>query len=125
MSEVIKDLLAKEIESEFNNLSTISSEGEEKSNAIDDLSKLYRLRLEEIETELEFEEKAQRRAMDIEDNKEQNRIQYIKLAVEAAGVVLPLMFYAAWMNRGFRFEESGTFTSTTFRGLFNRFKPTK
>ena len=35
------------------------------------------------------------------------------------------MFYAAWMKRGFKFEENGTYTSTTFRGLFNRFKPTK
>lgn len=27
--------------------------------------------------------------------------------------------------KGFKFEETGTYTSTTFRGLFNRFRPTK
>ena len=51
--------------------------------------------------------------------------RYFRLGIEVAGIILPLIFYAAWMKRGFRFEENGTFTSTTFRGLFNRFKPTR
>ena len=37
----------------------------------------------------------------------------------------PLMFYGIWMKKGFKFEETGTYTSTTFRGLFNRFRPTR
>lgn len=45
--------------------------------------------------------------------------------IAAAEIVLPLVFYAAWMRKGFKFEETGTFTSTTFRGLFGKFKPTK
>lgn len=51
--------------------------------------------------------------------------RYIRLGIEAAQLVLPLMFYATWMKKGLAFEETGTFTSTTFRGLFNRFRPTK
>ncbi|MFI3115345.1 MAG: hypothetical protein R3Y12_04300 [Clostridia bacterium] len=51
--------------------------------------------------------------------------RYFKHLIEIAGVVVPMMFYASWMKKGFRFEETGTFTSTTFKGLFNRFKPTK
>jgi hypothetical protein len=51
--------------------------------------------------------------------------QYLKIGVEVAGVVLPLIFYGAWMKKGLKFEETGTYTSTTFKGLFNRFKPTK
>ena len=43
----------------------------------------------------------------------------------AAELVLPLMFYGVWMRRGLRFEETGTFTSQTFKNLFNRFKPTR
>jgi hypothetical protein len=43
----------------------------------------------------------------------------------AAELVLPLMFYGVWMRRGFKFEQDGTFTSQTFRGLFSRFRPTK
>jgi hypothetical protein len=47
------------------------------------------------------------------------------LGIEIIGIGLPLIFYASWMRRGFKFEETGTYTSTTFKGLFNRFKPTK
>ena len=56
---------------------------------------------------------------------EQAKDRYIRLGLEAAGIILPLAFYAVWMKKGFKFEETGIYTSTTFRGLFNRFKPTK
>lgn len=51
--------------------------------------------------------------------------RYFRVGMAAAELLLPLMFYAVWMRRGFRFEENGTYTSQTFRGLFSRFKPTK
>ena len=50
--------------------------------------------------------------------------RYVRYGIDVAGIVLPLMFYATWMKKGFKFEETGTYTSTTFRGLFNRFRPT-
>jgi len=101
----------------------------EKYNAIEDLAKLYRLRIEETRNEWDFNEKYESRYSDIQFKKDQLKEQvkdrYFRLGVEAASIILPLIFYAAWMKRGFRFEETGTYTSTTFRGLFNRFKPTK
>lgn len=48
-----------------------------------------------------------------------------KWCIGITEVVLPLTFYAVWMSRGFEFERTGTYTSTTFRGLFNNFKPIK
>lgn len=51
--------------------------------------------------------------------------QYFKVGIAAAELLIPLMFYGIWMWKGFKFEETGTYTSTTFRGLFNRFRPTK
>lgn len=57
--------------------------------------------------------------------KDQTIDRYVKLGAEIAGIVLPLMFYAVWMKRGFEFEKTGTFTSPTFRTLFSRFRPTK
>jgi len=51
--------------------------------------------------------------------------RYFKLGIAAAELLIPLMFYGIWMRKGFKFEETGTYTSTTFRGLFNRFRPTK
>lgn len=136
MDEEIKDLLNEEIKSQINDLSDFGTGSMEKSEAIDALVKLYKLRIEETKTELEFDEKRERRFMDSDRSdedakmreyelKEQVKERYLKLGIAAAEIILPLIFYASWMRKGFKFEETGTFTSTTFRGLFNRFRPTK
>ena len=129
MNEEIRDLLGEEIKTEIRNLSTLEAGSKEKSTAIEDLAKLYRLRIEETRNEWDFNEKYESRDSDIQFKKdqleEQVKDRYFRLGLEAAGIILPLIFYAAWMKRGFKFEETGTYTSTTFRGLFNRFKPTK
>ncbi len=51
--------------------------------------------------------------------------RYVRIGVAAAELVLPLVFYGVWMKRGLKFEETGTYTSQTFKNLFNRFKPTR
>ena len=56
---------------------------------------------------------------------EQVKDRYFKVGIAAAELMIPLMFYGIWMNKGFKFEETGTITSSTFKGLINRFKPTK
>jgi hypothetical protein len=56
---------------------------------------------------------------------EQRRDRVIKVLVDGATVIVPIIFYNVWMNRGFEFEETGTFTSNTFKNLFNKFKPGK
>ena len=129
MDEEIRELLGEEIKTEIRNLSTLEPGSKEKSTAIEDLAKLYKLRIEETKNEWDFSEKYDASEGDIQLKKEQLEEQvkdrYFRLGVEAASIILPLIFYATWMKRGFRFEETGTYTSTTFRGLFNRFKPTK
>lgn len=129
MDEEIKDLLVEEIKSEIRDLSSLPSGSEEKSSAIEDLVKLYKLRIEETKNEWDFNEKYDAHESDKQFKKaqleEQVKDRYFRLGVEAAGIILPLIFYGIWMRKGFKFEETGTFTSTTFRGLFNRFRPTK
>jgi hypothetical protein len=51
--------------------------------------------------------------------------RWIKVGCEVAKVAVPIIFYNAWMKKGFQFEETGTYTSNTFRNLFGRFKPTE
>ena len=129
MDEEIRDLLGEVIKTEIRNLSTLEPGSKEKSTAIEDLAKLYRLRIEETRNEWDFNEKYESRDSDMQFKKnqleEQVKDRYFRFGVEVASIILPLIFYAAWMKRGFKFEETGTFTSTTFRGLFNRFRPTK
>lgn len=119
MDESIKKMLDEEIMEEITDLSNLQSGSEEKSTAIDDLVKLHKLRIEEAKVELEGEK------LKKDPITEQSKDRYLRFGLEAAGIILPLIFYAAWMKKGFKFEETGTYTSTTFRGLFNRFRPNK
>ncbi len=132
----IKELLSEEIAEEIQALSTLVAGSKEKSTAIDDLTKLYKLSIEESRSEWEADEKYNRRVMEDEANTrddelkqtqiaEQVKDRYFRLGIAAAELMIPLMFYGIWMKKGFKFEETGTYTSTTFRGLFNRFRPTK
>ena len=154
MSENIKELLNEEIAAEIQAISSLDSGSEEKSKAIEDLAKLYRLRIEETKSELDAEDKRSRRTLESEANVRENEIKksqldeqinadvqdeqykrsqldeqvkdrYFKLGIAAAELLIPIMVYGIWMRKGFKFEETGTYTSTTFRGLFNRFRPTK
>ena len=152
--EQLKDLLSEEIKTQIQDLSKLDHGSAEKSKAVDDLATLYKLKIDETKMELDFDEKQARRKMDKENRlkddalkeqqlKDENSVRerdelirkeqlaeqvkdrYIRLGIAAAEIILPLIFYSKWMKKGFKFEETGTFTSTTFRGLFNRFKPTK
>lgn len=127
--EEIRNMLDEEIRAEIDGLGSLSFGSKEHLTATENLATLYKLRVEETKIALDFEEKAENRKRDEqlreEQLAEQVKDRYFKLGIAAAELVIPLMFYAVWMRRGFKFEENGTFTSTTFRGLFNRFRPTK
>lgn len=129
MGEEIKDLLLEEIKLEIKNLSSLNAGGQEHSTAVESLSKLYKLKIEEDKSSMDHYEKEENRhtELDIKRNQMDEAVKdrYFRLGIAAAELILPLMFYGIWMKRGFMFEKEGTYTSQTFRGLFSRFKPTK
>ncbi len=132
----IRKMMDEEIKSQIEQLSELNPGTEEHAAATESLAKLYKLRVEEDKNELEYETKhdqmqadSNRQTFDEEmQNKqlhEQDKDRLIRIGLETAGIILPLVFYGIWMRRGFKFEETGAFTSTTFRGLIGRFRPTK
>lgn len=127
----IKSLLDDVIEQEIHGVESLESGSSEKSSAIRDLAMLHKLRIEEIKAQTEADEKRERREMDSDHTrddailKRQAREQMIDRGVRIGELMLPLICYGIWMNKGFKFEETGTFTSTTFKNLLSRFKPTK
>ena len=143
MNEEIRQALEDEILDQFNNLKNLDSGSKEQQTAVENITKLYRLGLEDVKADTDYDEKLYRRDVDAQHEQdeldkqtreeefkrnqlsEQTKDRYFRLGIEVAGIILPLMFYASWMKKGFKFEETGTYTSTTFRGLFNRFRPTK
>lgn len=129
MDEEIKEMLGEEIKAGLSDLASLETGSKEKSEVIDDLVKLYKLKIEESKAEMDYlkeiDEHKRSDQTKREQLSEQVKDRYFKLGIAVAELVLPLMFYAVWMKRGFQFEKDGTYTSTTFRGLFNRFRPTK
>lgn len=107
-----KDMLTRQIEAEIEKLSTMEDGSEEKTATVNGINQLYRLKLEETRMEIEF------------DN--QQRTQKINYILEgakvvtgiASGIIIPVVF----LRKGFKFEETGTYTSKTFQTLFNKFK---
>lgn len=122
MGEENRSLLEEEIKAEIKRLGSLESGSQEHTTAVDSLTKLYKLKLEEdkntYDREIDQESKTAQMAESVKD-------RYFRFGMAAAELVLPLMFYGVWMRRGFKFEQDGTFTSQTFRGLFSRFRPTK
>ena len=129
MGREIKMLLEKEIKNEIENLSSLEPGSETHSTAVESLAKLYKVKLDEDKALNECLEKNDMHKSEehfkIAQIEENVKDRYVKIGIAAAELVLPLMFYAFWMKKGFKFEEDGTYTSTTFRGLFNHFRPTK
>lgn len=142
MDEAIREALGNEILAELQALSDLEIGSKESQTAVENVTKLYRLGIDEIRADNEYDEKWNRRKMDakheeselakqkreeevrVKELSEERIHRYVRYGIDVAGIVLPLMFYATWMKKGFKFEETGTYTSTTFRGLFNRFRPT-
>lgn len=139
MDKSIKELLEEELAADITSLDNLSPESEEYKKVADNIAKLHKLLMDE--NDLELKDVAQRHELMIADSefelkleaerdsdtryKQDRRIQYVRIAVEIGGIVLPLVFYAIWMRKGFEFEEKGTITSSFFRNLINRIKPTK
>ncbi len=134
--KTIEELLSEEIAAQIQSLSELDSGSKEKSAAVDDLTKLYKLRIEENKSVWDADEKYNRRMMDNESSTketdfkerqiaEQVKDRYFRVGIAAAELLIPLICYGVWMNKGFKFEETGTYTSSTFKGLINRFRPTK
>ena len=89
------------------------------------LNKEKSLMLEEVKIEKDAESKFRDLELQQNVNKDNKLLTAVKYGIDIAGIVLPLAFYGVWMNRGLEFEKEGSFTSTTFKGLFGKFKPTK
>lgn len=121
----IQKLLNEEIVRRLNELPEMQSGSKEIGVAIEDIERLFKMKVEGEKQDRETQsDLCDQRNKELE-NAGRAKDRCIRLGLDVAGLILPLIFYGVWMRRGFKFEEEGTFTSTTFRGLFNRFKPTK
>lgn len=129
MDKEIQKMVDDEIRSQIENMSKLKAGSDEKIKAAECLTKLYKLRTEEERADGEMRIESGKADSDFvlkeHQLSEQKKDRWFKAVIAAAELGIPLIFYGVWMNKGFKFEETGTFTSQTFRNLFGRFKPTK
>jgi len=83
------------------------------------------LELEYVKSKLEENKQLLEEARAEQQFVAEKKDRTIRHVIEAAGIVLPIGFYWVWMRRGFKFEETGAVTSTTFRNLISKFRLTK
>lgn len=150
----IQSLLDGVIEEEIKNVKSLETGSEKKTAAIRDLSVLHKLRIEEIKAQTEAEEKTARREMDTKRQSDEHALKErelnirdvdrthdelvqdrqireqvidrrVRTCLQVGELVVPLVCYGIWFGMGLTFEMDNSFTSTTFKNLLNRFKPTK
>lgn len=128
LNVMLEDVLKGEIE-KIPDLQAGSKEHSEQVNAV---ATLYKLNIEEIENERSFQERCERtldteREFKLKQDEARSRfwIGVAGVAKDIGIAVGTMIAYGLWMKKGFQFEETGTFTSTTFRNFFGKFKPGK
>lgn len=129
MADNISEQLDDVIEKRLKEFDCYDLDSENTKQAVEAIEKLYKLKIEErkVEGELYEKQKTRENEEDVK-NKElhEKRVdRWVNGAITVASTAASLVFYGIWMNKGFKFEETGSFTSTTFKGLFNRFRPMK
>lgn len=129
MYDEIKAKLDEEIMDQLSVLSDMDVGSDKRKTAVDDLVKLYRLRIEETKNDRDFIEGVNAREREEQFKKEQIVDQVkerkFRFGMAAAELLIPLIFYASMFYSGLDFEKEGTFTANMLRNLISRFKPTK
>ena len=119
----IKERLDEEIEQEIQDLSEMEAGSEAKAKAIDGVTKLYRLKLDEVEAETRRREINAQKELEEAKRKDANKGQWISVAVQVGLAVAGWICYDIWHRRGLKFEETGAVTSPWTRNLMSNMKP--
>jgi len=104
-----KELLNGQIEADILGLSTMEAGSEEKQKEVENLTKLYKLQIEESKNEREAEEA-----------RKKTKIDKVKTGAEIGLGVLNVGTLCYWMHKTFKFEEIGTITSAAGRSVFQK-----
>ncbi len=122
MENELQTMLEEELEAQIKNLSRLGSGTKEKASAVEDVTKLYKLKLEEKKDLSETLDHAKEDELKREQLKREIIFRNVRLGTEVLIFIAELGFAWHWARKGFEFEKDGTFTSGTMKSLFSRFK---
>lgn len=140
MEDEVRKALDERILAELEEISKMESGCEVKRAAVDDLTAIYKLRLEEIKLENDYNAKlselnTRKNELCEKNDSEEKRFKmelkndWIKKVFDFVGtgfsVGVPLIFYNVWMYQGLEFEKEGVLKSGFFKNFLHCIKPTK
>ena len=114
-----KDLLDDAIVTAIENLDGLAPGSDERASAVEELNKLYKLKLEETKTEKEYEEKWHQRVMQNENFEEDVKARRVDWVLRGIGIGVPLIFTTYQMHKVLKFEKDGVITSAVSRWTIN------
>ena len=127
--ESTKKMLHEVIESQFDGLEGIEIGSEAYRNAVDGLSKLMDREIEISKLQAEREDKLESRAIETRLKNRQlmddKTDKIIRNGLTAAGLVITAGLTVWGTLKTFKFEETGTITSSIGRGFIQRLTPRK
>lgn len=116
-----KELLTMQLAEDIRALSTLK--GDEKTAAVENIAKLYKLKIEEIRIDVEKE--AKRIELENQHNEKVSELQnskrdkYIQYAITGASSLSGMAFCWICLRNITKFEETGVYRSSAFRILSN------
>ena len=121
----LNEKLNKELERRFEDLENLETGSDEQTKATDNIVKLYKLRTDVNEQEASADKYAlEKHKLELEEQKVKDS-KLISIIGTMASVGVTLAGFAVgshWYGKGFKFEETGTICSSTFKGLMRDFK---
>lgn len=122
----MEDKIRKELDDVIDaKLRDISTKTELDDNEVENLTKLYKLRIEEAKIESDKKDKINENNLRSKQIQSESIGRWINLGAQVGIALASLVAYDIWFNRGLRFEENGTIGSPMNRNLLSRLLPSK
>ena len=125
----LNERLNEELERRFEDLENLETGSDEQGKATDNIVKLYKLRMDENEQENSKnadEDKAvlERHKLELEEQiaKDDKLIRILTTVTSVGVTIAGFAVGSHWYGKGFKFEETGTICSSTFKGLMRDFR---
>ena len=125
----LNEMMDKELKRRFEDLENLKTGSDEQSKATDNIVKLYKLRMDENEQNVSKEADEdklllEKSKLELEAEKAKDD-KLIRILTTVTSVGISIAGFAVgshWYGKGFKFEETGTICSSTFKGLMNDFR---
>lgn len=125
----LNEIMDKELKRRFEDLENLKTGSDEQSKATDNIVKLYKLRMDENEQNVSKEADEdklllEKSKLELEAEKaKDDKLNRILTTVTSVGIsIAGFAVGSHWYGKGFKFEETGTICSSTFKGLMKDFR---